>query len=265
MRKKIRKLKFQSRKLLALAFLLFTFSVQASPQFRSATSGTASTGAPTATLPTGHALNDILFLIIETSNQSISAPAGYTEVASSPQGTGTGGAVNSCGLQVFWKRDNGSEAAPTIPDSGDHTVACMMAFSGCLTTGTPFAYTNGGVISATQTNPSFTTSSNVLIKGGTVVAILANGFDSSSVLMTAPTITAGGNSVIGAVGTVGRPTVQFATGTGGGVRSVDATYDDVNATGTYSYGGTYASATLYAGITIVLMPIAATNNFLDLF
>jgi hypothetical protein len=224
----------------------------------------SSTGAPVATLPAGHVQNDILLLIVQTSAQTIAAPAGYAEVPNSPQSTGTAAAVNSCALQIFWKRDNGSEVAPTIPASGDHTSIAMVAIARCITTGNPWSYTDGGVISTVQTNPSFTTTSNVLIKGGLLVWVIADGFDNATAITT-PVVTNTGNAVIGAQLTAGRPTGGTTLGTGGGFRFTDSTYNDVDATGNFTYSGTYTTgSTKYTGIALVLTPpVANPNNFFD--
>jgi hypothetical protein len=108
------------------------------PTVRSVTAAFSGTGAPTATLPTGHALNDILLLVLQTSNDSqVTAPTGYTQLG--PQnGVGDAASAGATKLCVFWKRDNGSESVPTIPDTGDHTYGFMAAIKDCPTTGDPF-------------------------------------------------------------------------------------------------------------------------------
>lgn len=110
------------------------------PTFVAAGAEFTSTGVPTAILPTGHTTNDILVLILQSSNDSlVAAPAGYTQVG--PQnGLGIAASAGANRMSVFWKRDGGSEAAPTIPDTGDHTYGMMYAIRGCPTTGDPFTF-----------------------------------------------------------------------------------------------------------------------------
>src|SRR5690348_5522986 len=79
-----------------------------------------STGVPTATLPGTHATNDILVLVLQSSNQDIATPAGYTQLGPK-NGLGDAASAGGSKLAIFWKRDGGSESAPTIADSGDHT------------------------------------------------------------------------------------------------------------------------------------------------
>ncbi len=97
-----------------------------------------STGVPTATFPGTHAANDILILVLQSSNDAaVSPPAGYTR-AGPQNGIGAAAAAGSTKLSIFWKRDNGAESVPTIPDTGDHTYGMMFAVRGCPTVGDPF-------------------------------------------------------------------------------------------------------------------------------
>gem|GEM_PF-3553964 len=114
----------------------------------------SSTGVPTATLPTGHAADDILVLVIQSSNDGVvGAPGAYQQLG--PQnGIGTGAAAGANRLSVFWKRDGGSESAPTIPDTGDHTYGFMFAIRGCPTTGDPFIFGGNNFKFTTSTSGS---------------------------------------------------------------------------------------------------------------
>ncbi len=137
------------------------------------------TGVPTATLPTGHTTNDILVLVLQSSNDSlVAAPATYTQLG--PQnGLNIGAAALANRLSIFWKRDGGAESAPTIPDTGDHTYGFMFAIRGCPTTGDPFAFGGNNfkfTTSTTGTSPkSVTQIDNVL-----VVDIFAGNVDNAS-------------------------------------------------------------------------------------
>lgn len=124
----------------------------AAPTVVAVTAEFTSTGVPTATLPTGHTTNDILVLVLQTSNEGyVSAPAGYTQLG--PQnGLNTGAAALASRLCIFWKRDGGSESAPTIPDTGDHTYGFMFAIRGCPTGGDPFVFGGNKIKIATSTS-----------------------------------------------------------------------------------------------------------------
>jgi hypothetical protein len=69
----------------------------------------SSLGNVTPALPT-YSENDILLLCVQSCNEAIAAPAGYSEVTNSPQGTGTAAVAGSVRLAVFWKRASSSES-----------------------------------------------------------------------------------------------------------------------------------------------------------
>lgn len=118
------------------------------------------TGNVTPGLPTGWAEHDLFLLFVETANEAVSAPAGYAQVSSSPQGTGTAGGSSSTRLTVFWKRATASESAPTVADAGDHTIACILALRGVTRIQDPFDVISGAVeasSTATGTIPGMTT------------------------------------------------------------------------------------------------------------
>ncbi len=156
-----------------------TYLNPALPTVVAVTAEFTSTGVPTATLPTGHTTNDILVLVLQSSNDSlVVAPAGYTQLG--PQnGMNTGAAALANRLSIFWKRDGGSESAPTIPDTGDHTYGFMFAIRGCPTTGDPFAIGGNNFKFTTSTSgtgpKSVTTVDNCL-----VVDIFAGNVDNAS-------------------------------------------------------------------------------------
>jgi hypothetical protein len=137
------------------------------PTIVSVTAEFSSTGTPTATLPTGHLADDILVLVLQSANESnIPPPTNYKQIG--PQnGFGTAGAAGSSKLSIFWKRDGGSESAPTLGDSGDHTYGFMFAVRGCPTTGDPFHWGNNNwksTASTTGTSPvSFAGIDNSLV------------------------------------------------------------------------------------------------------
>ena len=119
-----------------------------------------STGAPTATLPATHALNDILVLVLQSTQENLATPAGYTRLG--PQnGIGAAVTAGSTRMGIFWKRDNGSESAPSVADAGDHTYGFMFAVRGCPTVGDPFHFI--------ANNWKFTTSTAGTAKGGDTV------------------------------------------------------------------------------------------------
>ncbi len=108
-----------------------------------------STTQPSASvaLPTGLLTDDILLMFIETSNEAISVTdqgkGVWTQVTNSPEGITQAGATR---LTVFWSRYDGAQTYPTIGyASGNHIIAHIEAYRGCVTTGNPWNITTGGV------------------------------------------------------------------------------------------------------------------------
>lgn len=144
-----------------------------------------STGVPTATLPGTHAVNDILVLVIQTSNQDFTTPAGYTQLGPK-NGIGTSAAAGATKLCVYWKRDNGSESAPTLSDSGDHTYGMMFAIRDAATTGDPFRILGQSwkfTASTTGTGDSGATRQNNCL----IVNIFAHALDQAGAAGSSPT------------------------------------------------------------------------------
>jgi hypothetical protein len=163
---------------------------------------------------------------MQSSNDSlVAAPSGYQQVG--PQnGINTGAAAGANRLSIFWKRDGGSESAPTIPDTGDHTYGMMFGVRGCPTTGDPFHFGGNNFKTATSTAgsgpKSVTAIDNML-----VVDIFAQSVDNASGQMTGSATNASLSSV----------TTQFndgtTDGTGGGLTIISgtkATAGEVNPT-----------------------------------
>lgn len=203
-----------------------------------------STGVPTATLPGTHTANDILVLCIQQSNEAAYAPpTGYTRLG--PQnGVGTAVTAGATKLAVFWKRDGGSESAPTLTDSGDHTYGVMFAVRGCPTTGDPFRWMGQSWKFATSTTGTSDTGSTG-VDNALVVTIFAHAIDAAGAQASAPT-----NASLANV------TEQFdgstTDGTGGGIAIVSgeaATAKEVSATTV-----TWASSTFDVSLTVAFMP-----------
>jgi hypothetical protein len=157
-------------------------SIAAVPIYIGAGNVGASTNAVTPSLPNGAIANDILLLVIETANQAITIPTPnggiWTEIFSSPQGTGATGGATATRLTVFWSRYNGTQSNPTTSDSGDHQRARIFAFRGVIASGNPWDVAYGGVQAAASTTVSMpggaTTTADSLI-----VLLVANGTDTN--------------------------------------------------------------------------------------
>lgn len=110
--------------------------------------GTESEGLGSATLtpglPTGHTADDILLLVMECDYDGApTPPTGFVAVTDSPQATSAGNQPSQ--LNVWWKRDSGSESALSFTGPLNHAVCRVYAFRDCATTGNPWDVTSGGV------------------------------------------------------------------------------------------------------------------------
>jgi hypothetical protein len=229
--------------------------------FRAAGTVAHSTGAlASVALPSGHTTNDILLMVVETSCQTPPAtwpPTGWVEVADSPQATpsvNAGAAAANTQIHVLWKRDNGSESAPAVGDSGNHTMAVIVAYSGCITSGDPWDVTTGGASATNDTSLSMggdtTTVANTM-----VVACVALSIGDATTEGGAE-ITGWANSDLGSV--TERVDYQTIDGNDGVIGIMDGTKAAAG-----SFGNTTATldqAARKAWVIIALKPDAAATN-----
>ncbi len=143
---------------ISLMLLLAPFSLaQAAPFFQAAGAVEEGTGAVSPAWP-AHAIDDIALLFVESTGgqaATLSTPAGFVEIANSPQATGTG--TNGTRLTAFWARATSTAmATPTVADPGDHVIAQILTYRGAITTGDPWDVTGGGVKATISTSVNAT-------------------------------------------------------------------------------------------------------------
>jgi MSHA biogenesis protein MshQ len=147
------------------------------PTFVAAGAVAANTGAITPALPAGIAVDDILLLFLETSNQAITIAnqngGTWTAVANSPQSTGTATNADATRLTVFWSRHNGTQTAPVTSDSGNHQLGRMIAVRGVDTTGNPWDITAGGVEAGNGDTSGSIPGATTTVANALVVAAIA--------------------------------------------------------------------------------------------
>lgn len=214
------------------------------PEIVSVGSAFSSTGVPTATLPGTHTTDDILILVLQSSNETnISAPVGYTQLG--PQnGIGQAATAGTTKLSIFWKRDNGAESVPTLSDSGDHTYGVMFAVRGCQNVGDPFNIM-GQSFKFTASTTGTSDKGATLKDNMLIVSIFGHGIDSASAQGSSPT-----NANLSSV------TEQFdgatTDGTGGGIyimSGIKEHYGDIGASTV-----TWGSSTVDVSTTIGFIP-----------
>lgn len=208
-----------------------------------------STGVPTATLPGTHAADDILVLVLQSSNDSaVTPPTGYNRLG--PQnGVGAAATAGSTKLSVFWKRDGGAESAPTIPDTGDHTYGMMIAVRGCRTQGDPF-HLLGQAFKFTASTTGTATQAATLVDNSLIMTIFAHAIDSTTAQGSSPT-----NADLTSV------TEQFDDstddGTGGGIYIMTGVKQRAGPFTTSTV--TWAASTLDVSTTVAWVPADAAT------
>jgi hypothetical protein len=213
------------------------------PTVVSVGSSFTSTGVPTATLPGTHATDDILVLCLQSANEAVATVSGYTQLG--PQnGIGTAASAGAVKLHIFWKRDNGAESAPTIPDTGDHTFGVMFAIRGAIKHGNPFQMI-GQNFKFTASTTGTTRAGATNIDNMLILSIFAHAWDNASANASGAT-----NASLSSI------TEQFdggtADGTGGGlciVSGIMATSGTLPATTI-----TWANSTVDVSTTIAVIP-----------
>lgn len=183
-------------------------STSSPPTFVAAGVSASGTGDVTPGLPTGHTTNDILLLFVQTNQQGASAPAGYARLGPAV-GIGTAAAAGGVRGYVFWKRDAGSESDPTVTDTGDHTLAQIIAIRGCPTSGDPFRSV-GQTRKATASTTGTGVAGATAVDNALVVQAFFHALDSASAVFSGWT-----NASLTSV--TERIDVATADGNGGGI------------------------------------------------
>ncbi len=201
-------------------------------------------------LPSGWQVGDIWLLLVETANETVTTPSGWTEVAGSPQGTGTAGGSSSTRLTVFYRRAQAGDTRPDIADAGNHVACGLIGFRGCTASGSPINASAGGVVGSASTSV-FLGGLTTTQPGCLIVQAAANATDIASAEYSA-WANASLESV--AQGSAG----NTPEGNGGGTGSL---YGIKTTAGVVSDGSaTLAHASVQAWVTIALEPeIAAAS------
>lgn len=135
------------------------------------------TDAISLTVPSGYQDGDLLLCLVESANEAVTIPSGWTECSSSPIGIGTAGSAGGVRLTMFYKFSNSSESALTVADSGNHTTGIMTCWRGVDST-TPI---NSSANGFDETAPSIKTFPSVTTTVDDAMIINAIGLDRDAV------------------------------------------------------------------------------------
>lgn len=217
--------------------------------------GTFASGSGDVTpgLPGSPADGDLMVLFVESANEAASAPSGWT--ALSPSGTpylGTAGAAGGVRLDVFYRWWQSGDAAPTVTDTGNHTTAIIIAYSG-VDPDTPFdGVTPVGHNHAATTSGSYdgvtTGSDNALVVYGVALDRDAASTSNSSSQANANLVSCSE-----------RHDQTVSTAAGGGLLILDGVLASAGASGAAT--STLAASTAYAGITFSLRSAPVTLGY----
>ena len=241
----------------------------ATPAFRAA--GTGATGASSITpgLPAGHTTNDILLCFVQTSNENgagvptNSTSGTWVEITNSPIGVGTAASAGSVGLRVYWMRDAGAAIGTvTVPDSGNHQVAFICAYSGCVTTGNPWQINPAAATeSPSSTLATFPTGGTTTRNNCLIVFVVANALDGTAAQYSSNNTNPNTSTPVNRT----PATCNTSTGTGGGLSVLDGTLNTAGAIGILKLN-MVGTSTNYAEMVIALPgPIAFTQSLTATF
>ncbi len=209
------------------------------------------TGAIAPGIPAGLVNDDLMLLVVESANQAITAPTGWTEIGSqATQSTGTAAAAGGVRLGVFWKIYGGLEAAPSVADTGDHTTGIIIGIRGADPSN-PFHLTSGSAAAAntSMTWPTFsTTVDNIMV-------VLATAVDTDA----ASTTNVGAVTAASLASIVEQHDQSVISGAGGGVHIATATKAAAGALGTIT--ATASTSVTHAYLTLAIQgaePVART-------
>lgn len=208
--------------------------------FASGTSGL------TVAAVSGVQADDLILLFVESANQAITTPSGYSVVSGAQVSAGTAATAGGMRLDVFYKWATGADASVSVADSGDHTTAIKLVYRGVDTT-TPFDVT---VVTGSKTTAS-TSSSYPAITTATdnALVIFASALDLDAASTT--TTSSGSNGNITSL--TERHDQTVTAGAGGGIVLYDGFKATAGSTGAMTATVT-STKQLY--ITLALRPAA---------
>lgn len=211
------------------------------------------TGAVSPGIPSGTTTDDLMLMFVESYGEgTVATPTGWTATSNATAGV-TGDTTRTM-LSVFYKVAGASESAPSVTDTGDHTLAIIHSFRGVNTGVAPtYSFGNGGA--GTTTSPSVP-SYSVTNAPSLVVVAIASGWDASNTTHLSDF----NNSTL--VGWATRSGNQRNSGNGGGIWVGTGRIQNDGGTGTTT--GTFAGASAYAYVTISLeAPTGDTESQTD--
>lgn len=219
----------------------------AAPTYVAHTTG-ANTLPFTLAAPAGVQAGDLELILVETANEAVSAPSGWLEVPSSPQGTGTAAGLDSTRLTIFYRVSTGLTDDATVPDAGNHQVGVRIAFRG-VDTESPFVATTGEVI-ATATQSAVIPQVTSDVADTMYLFCMSCGVDASSLPLSSAWTNPGGT--LSSFGEL----LTFANnlGNGGALAVAQGVGTGASGTANVTIGSSLLSSYVQGHITLALRP-----------
>jgi hypothetical protein len=206
----------------------------------------------------GVTANDLILLFVESANQAVTLPTGFTEVTGSPVSTGTAAAAGGVRLSVYYRFATGADTTTSVADTGDHTTAIKLAYRGVDQT-TPFDATavtgTKGTASTSSSFPGITTTTdNAWVVHGSALDLDA-----------ASTATTGTPTNANLTGLTERHDQTVTSGFGGGLVIIDGVKASAGASGNTTATVTstvqvYLTMALRAEVDIGTMAVTETGT-----
>lgn len=212
------------------------------PRFGAAGTMVAGAGASiNVPMPAGTASGNLLILWLQTANEAVSTPAGWTALPATPYGQGTAGAAGAARLTGFYKIAGGSESDVTVTNPGDHVIGVVHRYEN-VNTGSPFDTSsgNGGNTSSGMAFPNITTTVDECL----IINAAAHGIDTNS-----PSFSGQTNANL--VDLTKRTDVSSDTAHGGGIVVITGAKMVAGAVG--STTGSFSGSTNFGRMTIALV------------
>lgn len=199
---------------------------------------------------TGTAANDLILLFVESANQAITTPTGYTIVTGAQASAGTAAAAGGMRLNVFYRWATGADATVAVTDTGDHTTAIKVVYRG-VSTSTPFDATpvvgTKTTASTSSSYPGITTVTN------SAWVVYASALD----LDAASTATTSAQANAALTGITERHDQTVASGFGGGIVVTDGVKATAGASGNLT---ATVTSTQQVYVTLALRPAPANQT-----
>lgn len=204
-----------------------------------------SSGAVPIAFPQPVYIGDLLMLFVESANETIATPSGWTPIGTQA-GTGSAASAGGVRLAAFYKFATQTEVNATtiiIADSGNHTYVAMMSFRGVSTT-SPINVASAYAATAASTAMTFPTVTTT-VNDCWVINACALDFDGVGGRVSGWT-----NSGLSSL--IERFDDCSTTGVGGGLAINTGVRSSAGAVGATT--ATQASALAYVALTVALTP-----------